>query len=62
MSPFTDAPIPDKLPLIKAGAHVKRLLDANPLAQRLDTDQADIWAVSDFLGLAHQQLGRCRSV
>lgn len=49
MSPFATAPIPDKLPLLRAGAHVKRLLDANPLVQRLDTDRADIWAARDFL-------------
>lgn len=49
MSPFTDAPIPDKLPLIKAGAHVKRQLDSNPMVQRLETDRAEIWAVRDFL-------------
>lgn len=49
MSPFATAPVPDKLPLLKAGAHVRRQLDANPLVQRLDTDRAEIWAVRDFL-------------
>ena len=49
MSPFANAPVPDKLPLLKAGAHVRRRLDANPLVQRLDTDRAEIWAARDFL-------------
>lgn len=49
MSAFTDAPVPDKLQLLKAGAHVRRRLDANPLVSRLDTDRAEIWAARDFL-------------
>jgi prolyl 4-hydroxylase len=47
MSLFSDAPAPDKPALLRVGAHVRRRLDANPAAVRLDTDQAEIWAVGD---------------
>ena len=52
MSPFTDAPIPDKATLIKAGAQVRQQLNDNPLVQRLDSDRAEIWAVPQFLSPA----------
>ena len=45
MSAFTDAPNPDKLALLRIGAHVRRRLEANPQVQRIATDRAEIWAV-----------------
>lgn len=47
MTAFSEAPAPDKLALLRVGAHVRRKLDANPSAVRLDTDKAEIWAVGD---------------
>jgi len=49
MSAFTDAPNPDKLALLRIGAHVRRRLEANPQVQRIATDRAEIWAVPSFL-------------
>lgn len=49
MSAFTDAPNPDKLALLRTGSHVRRKLEANPAAQRLDTERAEIWAIPAFL-------------
>lgn len=46
---FADAPVPDKVALLRTGAHVRRRLDANPRVRRLDTDRAEIWYVADFL-------------
>ncbi|HEX4846825.1 MAG TPA: 2OG-Fe(II) oxygenase [Novosphingobium sp.] len=48
MSPFSEAPAPDKQALIKVGEHVRQRLDAEPRAVRIDTDKADIWAVGDM--------------
>lgn len=48
MSPFRDAPVPDKAALLKVGAHVRRRLDADPRAYRFETDRAEIWAVGDM--------------
>ena len=49
MSTYVTAPNPDKVALLRVGAHVRRRLDANPLVQRIETDQADIWTVDDFM-------------
>ena len=46
---FADAPAPDKVALLRTGAHVRRKLDANPQVQRIDNDRAEIWYVHDFL-------------
>jgi prolyl 4-hydroxylase len=48
MSPFRDAPAPDKQALLRVGAHVRRRLDADPRAYRFETDKAEIWAVGDM--------------
>ncbi len=48
-SPYADAPNPDKAALLRVGAHVRRRLDADPRARRIDTDRAEIWTVADFL-------------
>ncbi|MEQ1640960.1 MAG: 2OG-Fe(II) oxygenase [Novosphingobium sp.] len=45
MSALSEAPAPDRTALIRVGAHVRRRLDANPDAYRLQTDKAEIWAV-----------------
>ena len=49
MSTYTDAPLPDKVALLRTGAHVRRRLDADPRAQRVETDQAEIWTVAEFM-------------
>jgi prolyl 4-hydroxylase len=49
MSVFKDAPAPDRPALLKVGNHVRKTLAANPAVVRLDTDQAEIWAIGDFL-------------
>jgi prolyl 4-hydroxylase len=46
---FADAPVPDKVALLRVGAHVRRKLDSNPAVQRIETDRAEIWYVPDFL-------------
>ncbi|WP_309751580.1 2OG-Fe(II) oxygenase [Novosphingobium sp.] len=46
---FVDAPAPDKVALLRVGAHVRRKLDADPRVQRIETDRAEIWWVHDFL-------------
>lgn len=48
-SHYADAPNPDRVALQRAGAHVRRRLDANPRAYRIDTNRVDIWAIADFL-------------
>lgn len=48
-SPYADAPNPDKVALLRSGAHVRRRLDANPRAHRIETDRAEIWEIPDFL-------------
>jgi prolyl 4-hydroxylase len=48
-SQYKDAPNPDKLALLRTGAHVRRRLDGDPRARRLDTDLAEIWSIADFL-------------
>ena len=50
MSNYDTAPNPDKVPLLRTGAHVRRRLDADPRAQRVETDAAEIWTVPDFMG------------
>ena len=50
MSNYVTAPNPDKVALLRTGAHVRRRLDANPRAQRVETDAAEIWTVPDFMG------------
>jgi prolyl 4-hydroxylase len=45
-------PNPDRAALRKVGERVRRRLDADPAAVRLQTDQAEIYAVGDFLGAA----------
>ena len=50
MSNYLTAPNPDKVALLRTGAHVRRRLDANPRVQRIATDAAEIWTVSDFMG------------
>jgi prolyl 4-hydroxylase len=57
MSVFSEAPAPDKAALIRAGALVRRKLDADPLAHRLDTDKAEIWALGDMFDPAE-----CRQI
>ena len=52
MSPFATAPVPDKVSLSRAGTLAREALDANPAAHRIETDKAEIWAVSDFLSPA----------
>jgi prolyl 4-hydroxylase len=49
MSPFQTAPNPDKLALLRTGAHVRRRLNANQAVTRIDTDRAEIWALPGFL-------------
>ena len=49
MSNYVNAPNPDKVALLRTGAHVRRRLDAEPRAQRVETDLAEIWTVPDFI-------------
>ncbi|MFM5954759.1 MAG: 2OG-Fe(II) oxygenase [Novosphingobium sp.] len=49
MSYMATAPNPDKLALLRFGAHVRRKLDANSQVVRIDTDRAEIWAFPGFL-------------
>lgn len=46
---FADAPVPDKVALLRTGAHVRRKLAAEPRAHKVDTDRAEIWIYPDFL-------------
>lgn len=46
---FADAPAPDKVALLRTGAHVRRRLDADPRARRVETDRAEIWYVPNFM-------------
>lgn len=48
-SAYADAPNPDKVALLRSGAHVRRRLAADPRAHKVETDLAEIWAVADFL-------------
>ena len=50
MSNYITAPNPDKVALLRTGAHVRRRLDANPLVQRIATDAVEAWTVPDFMG------------
>lgn len=47
MTHFSEAPAPDRLALLRVGAHLRRKLAANPAAFPLETDQAEIWAIGD---------------
>ena len=49
MSTYITAPNPDKVALLRTGAHVRRRLDADPRVQRIATDAAEIWTVADFM-------------
>jgi prolyl 4-hydroxylase len=49
---YPPCPNPDKVALLKVGAHVRRRLAANPLVERLPTDQAELWAVAEFVSPA----------
>ena len=51
----TSEVIPDKDALKRVGDHVRKRLDANPNAQKLPTDKAEIYAVSYFLKPAECQ-------
>jgi len=42
-------PNPDKVALLRVGAHVRRKLDANPAAERIAAEGAEIWQLHDFL-------------
>lgn len=46
---FADAPVPDKVALLRVGAHVRRQLDSNPAVYRVPTDRAEIWCLADFM-------------
>ena len=48
-SPYADAPNPDKVALLRTGAHVRRRLDADPAAYRIEDEKAEIWAIPGFL-------------
>ena len=49
MSTYVNAPNPDKVALLRTGAHVRRRLDSNPRALRVETAAAEIWTVPDFI-------------
>ena len=57
MSAYDDAPAPDRAALIRIGSHVRRRMDANPDAYRLQTDKAEIWAIGGVLSP-----GECRQL
>lgn len=46
---FATAPVPDKVALLRTGAHVRRKLENEPRSVKIDTDKAEIWCVPDFL-------------
>lgn len=46
---YATAPVPDKLALMKVGAHVRRRLARDPYVQPIETQRAQVWAVADFL-------------
>ncbi len=46
---YPECPNPDKLALLRAGAQVRRRLEAEPLAQLVPVEQAEIWAISEFV-------------
>lgn len=45
---YQDAPAPDQAALAQVGADVRARLDADPRAYRIQTDQAEIWAIVDL--------------
>ena len=49
LATYADCPNPDKLALLRTGAHVRRRLDADPGAQKVPVDKAEIWAIANFI-------------
>ena len=49
LTPDASPPSADQRALAKVGAAVRARLDADPGAQRIATDRAELWAVSGFL-------------
>lgn len=48
-SPQSTAPAADKAALTRIGASVRDRLSADPAAYRIDTDQAELFVIADFL-------------
>lgn len=48
---YPPCPNPDKLALLRAGAQVRRRLEAEPLAQKVPVETAEIWAIPQFVSL-----------
>jgi prolyl 4-hydroxylase len=46
---YPPAPNPDKVALMRVGAHVRRRLAADPSIHKVPVETVDIWAVSDFV-------------
>ncbi|WP_374283563.1 prolyl hydroxylase family protein [Novosphingobium sp.] len=46
---YPPCPNPDKLALLRAGAQVRRRLAAEPLAQKVPVEAAEIWAIPQFV-------------
>ncbi|WP_374531807.1 prolyl hydroxylase family protein [Novosphingobium sp.] len=49
IAPYPPCPNPDKVALLRTGNHVRKRLGADPFVERLPTEQAEIWAVADFV-------------
>lgn len=49
---YPPCPNPDKVALLKVGAHVRRRLSADPLAEKVPVETAEIWAIPEFVSPA----------
>lgn len=49
---YPPCPNPDKVALLRAGAQVRRRLEAEPLAQKVPVETAEIWAIAEFVSPA----------
>lgn len=49
---YPPCPNPDKAALLQVGAQIRARLAKDPLVERLPTEQAEIWAVADFVSTA----------
>ena len=46
---YPDCPNPDKVALLRAGAQVRRRLEADPNACKVPVETAEIWSIADFV-------------
>lgn len=52
---YPPCPNPDKVALMRTGAHVRRRLEADAAVHKVPVDRAEIWALSEFVSPAECQ-------